>query len=68
MKTNQMQPISESLLDNADFIAIFGKQREDRQKIQVAEVQISEERAWWHLIAKNHDVIEWEIPSELCRF
>ena len=65
VKTNQMAPIDSSVLEMADFAEVFFTTEADtnaKERIQVAEVAISESRRHFTVVGKGSDICLWEAP------
>ena len=51
-----MELLDLSIAEHEDFIAVFGAPRQDNARYQCGEVERTEHRLWYRLIAVEHDV------------
>jgi hypothetical protein len=63
LNQHQMELLDLSIAEHEDFIAVFGAPRQDNARYQCGEVERTEHRLWYRLIAVEHDVQVWDPDS-----
>ena len=63
LKQHRVEPIRRSVSSLSDFTDVFGK---EETNLHCAEVRHTQNRYYWRLVGRRHDIYLWKSPNEDC--
>jgi hypothetical protein len=63
LKQHRVEPLRRSVSSLSDFTDVFGT---EETSLHCAEVRHTQNRYWWRLVGRRHDIQLWKSPNEDC--